>query len=69
MYMTVNYGFANRSEGWKMFDVTIEGISYIRNYRAELASEINSSSLDAVIDRLEADAVMLVESTDVASSE
>ena len=54
--VTVNYGFANRNEGWKMFDVTIEGISYIRNYRAELASEISSSSLDAVIDRLAADA-------------
>jgi phospholipid transport system substrate-binding protein len=52
--VTVNYGFANRNEGWKMFDVTIEGISYIRNYRAELASEISSSSLDEVIDRFEA---------------
>lgn len=51
--VTVNYGFANREDAWKMFDVTIEGISYIRNYRAELDAEIKSSSLDAVIERLE----------------
>ena len=51
--VSVNYGFANRNDAWKMFDVTIEGISYIRNYRAELDAEIRSSSLDAVIVRLE----------------
>lgn len=51
----VNYGFANRENGWQMFDVTIEGISYIRNFRTELAAEIKSSSLDAVIERLEGD--------------
>ncbi len=54
--VSVNYGFAMRNEGWKMFDVTIEGISYVRNYRAELESEIRATSLDAVIDRLENDA-------------
>ena len=51
--VTVNYGFANRSAGWRIFDVTIEGISYIRNFRAEVDSEIRATSLDAVIMRLE----------------
>lgn len=51
--VTVNYGFAYRDDAWKMFDVTIEGISYIRNYRAELDAEIKTTSLDAVIERLE----------------
>ena len=54
--VTVNYGFADRGDGWKMFDVSIEGISFVRNYRAELDSEIKLTSLDAVIDRLEAEA-------------
>jgi phospholipid transport system substrate-binding protein len=53
--LSVNYGFANRDDAWKMFDVTIEGISYVRNYRAELDAEIKSTSLDAVIERLERD--------------
>jgi len=34
----------------------IEGVSYIRNFRTELDSEIRSSSLDAVIERLEGEA-------------
>ena len=53
--VTVNYGFVMRNEGWKMFDVTIEGISYIRNFRAEMDSEIRATDLDAVIARLEND--------------
>ena len=51
----VNYGMVNRDAGWLMFDVTIEGISYVRNYRTELNSEIQATGLDAVIARLEAD--------------
>lgn len=49
----VNYGLVRRDSGWLMFDVTIEGISYIRNFRTELNSEIQAKSLDAVIARLE----------------
>ncbi len=52
--VTVDYGFADRGDGWKMFDVTIEGISYVRKLRAELDFEIRATSLDAVIERLEA---------------
>jgi len=49
----VNYGMVNRDDVWLMFDVTIEGISYVRNFRTELNSEIQTTSLDAVIERLE----------------
>ncbi len=49
----VNYGMVNRDTGWLMFDVTIEGISYVRNFRTELNSEIQATGLDAVIVRLE----------------
>jgi phospholipid transport system substrate-binding protein len=52
----VNYGLVKRDDGWKIFDVTIEGVSYIRNFRAELDSEISSSSLEEVIARYESDA-------------
>ncbi len=54
--VAVNYGLVMRDAGWLMFDVTIEGVSYIRNYRAEMASEIRATSLVAVIERLEAEA-------------
>lgn len=52
----VNYGLVKRDTGWLMFDVTIEGISYVRNFRTELNAEIQATSLDAVIKRLEAEA-------------
>lgn len=52
----VNYGLVRRDGGWMIFDVTIEGISYVRNYRTELNSEIQATGLDAVIKRLESEA-------------
>ena len=48
----VNYGVVKRDAGWMMFDVTIEGISYVRNFRTELNAEIQAKGLRAVIDRL-----------------
>ena len=51
----VNYGLVKREDGWLLFDVTIEGVSYIRNYRAEIDSEIRGTSLEAVIERLESE--------------
>jgi phospholipid transport system substrate-binding protein len=52
----VHYTLVNREDQWRMFDVKIEGISYVVNYRKELESEIRSTSLDAVISRLEREA-------------
>jgi phospholipid transport system substrate-binding protein len=52
----VNYEMVNREAGWMMFDVKIEGISYIRNFKTEINAEIQATSLDAVIDRLEGEA-------------
>ena len=52
----VNYTLVNRDDQWRMFDVKIEGVSYVVNYRKELDSEIRSTSLEAVIERLEREA-------------
>jgi len=52
----VTYSLIKRADGWRMYDVVIEGISYVRNFRAELDSEIRSADLGTVIDRLEAEA-------------
>ena len=55
----VNYDLVRRGEQWKIFNVTIEGVSYMRNYRTELDAEIRASSLNAVIERLESEAERL----------
>lgn len=54
--VAVDYDLVKRQSGWLVFNVVIEGVSYVRNFRAELDSEIRSSSLDAVIARLEGEA-------------
>ena len=52
----VHYDLVRKKDDWRMFNVKIEGVSYVKNYRTELDSEIRSSSLAAVIERLEAEA-------------
>ena len=54
--VAVDYELVKRDSGWLMFNIVIEGISYIRNYRAEMDAEIRRSSLSAVIERLEKEA-------------
>ena len=54
--VSVNYALMNHDTGWMMFDVTIEGVSYIRNFRTEFAAEIEKTSLEQVIVRLEKEA-------------
>jgi phospholipid transport system substrate-binding protein len=52
--LSVDYAFRKTREGdWKAYDVIIEGISYITNYRNQVGAEIQKSSLDALITRLE----------------
>lgn len=52
----VNYSLRKTPEGWKAWDVTIEGISYIRSFRTDFGTEIDQRGLDAVIQRLESGA-------------
>lgn len=49
----VDYRLRKTPQGWKAFDVIIEGISYVRSYRTDLDSEIAAKGLDAVIARME----------------
>jgi phospholipid transport system substrate-binding protein len=50
----VNYTLRKTENGWKAFDVTIEGVSYVKSFRTDFGSEIEQKGLDAVIQRLEA---------------
>ena len=57
----VHYTLVNRNNQWRMFDVKIEGVSYIVNYRKEMESEIRASNLEKVIRRLETDAGLIAD--------
>lgn len=58
----IDYELVKRDSGWLVFNVVIEGVSYVRNFRAELDSEIRSSSLEEVIARLEREADIVADS-------
>ena len=58
--VSVDYELVKRQAGWLVFNVVIEGVSYVRNFRAEFDSEIRASSLEAVIKRLELEAGIAV---------
>ncbi len=51
----VNYTLRGTPEGWKAWDVTIEGISYVRNFRNDVGAEVDQKGLPAVIERLESE--------------
>jgi phospholipid transport system substrate-binding protein len=58
----VDYAFRKTSSGdWKAYDVIIEGISYVTNYRNQVAAEIAKSSLDALTTRLESQGAKALE--------
>jgi len=50
----VNYTLHKTPEGgWKAWDVVIEGVSYVKSFQTDFASEIDQKGLDAVIKRLQ----------------
>ncbi len=49
----IDYRLRRTEDGWRVYDVRIEGVSYVQNYRSQFAAEIDATGLDAVIARLE----------------
>ena len=49
----VNYLLRKTPDGWKAWDVNIEGISYVKSFREDFGAEIDQKGLDAVIERIE----------------
>ncbi len=45
----ISYTMHLNSEGWKVYDVTVDGVSLVTNYRSTFAGQIRSSGLDTVI--------------------
>ena len=51
--VAVNYSLRKSSKGWKVYDVRLDGVSYVQNYRSQFNAEISALGIDAVIARLE----------------
>jgi phospholipid transport system substrate-binding protein len=44
--------FKNRDGQWKVYDVTIEGVSLVTNYRSVYATKIREKGIDALISEI-----------------
>lgn len=49
----VDYRTRWTDEGWKVFDVIIEGLSYVAHYRDMMGEDVRRKGLDTVIEELE----------------
>ncbi|WP_164230086.1 ABC transporter substrate-binding protein [Wenzhouxiangella sp. XN201] len=50
----VDYVLRQTDEGWKVFDVIVEGISYVATFRSQIDQEIRQTSFESLLERLEA---------------
>lgn len=49
----VDYAMVHTDSGWKVFDVIIAGVSYVKTYQSEFHAEVRRTSLAALIKRLQ----------------
>lgn len=52
--LAIDYRLAKAASGWKVYDVVVENLSLVTNYRSSFSSEITKSGLDGLIKALEA---------------
>jgi phospholipid transport system substrate-binding protein len=50
----INYSMYKTAFGWKVYDVTIDGVSLVTNYRASFASTIRQNGIDGLVKTLAA---------------
>jgi len=63
--VSIDYAFRkSRSGDWKAYDVIIEGISYVTNYRNQVDAEIQKVGIDQLIKNLETQGEKALETMD-----
>jgi phospholipid transport system substrate-binding protein len=50
--LPVNYDMEKTANGWKVYDLSIEGVSLVTNYRGTFAEQIQKSGIDGLIKTL-----------------
>ena len=51
--VAADYRMANGANGWKVYDVIVENLSLVTNYRSTFATEIQKSGIDGLVKTLE----------------
>lgn len=47
-FIPVDYAFHRTDQGWKAFDVTVEGISYVITFRNQISPRVRAEGIDKV---------------------
>lgn len=50
--IAVDYSLEKAPDGWKVYDIVIEGVSLVTNYRGQFSEEVKRSGLDGLIQKL-----------------
>ncbi len=50
--LPIHYSFYNSESGWKVYDVVVEGVSLVTNYRSTYAAKIKAEGIDGLIKSL-----------------
>ena len=50
--IAVDYALEKHSDAWKVYDIVIEGVSLVTNYRGQFTQEIRQNGLDSLIKKL-----------------
>lgn len=52
--LAIDYRLAKATNGWKVYDVVVENLSLVTNYRSSFNTEIGKAGIDGLIKALEA---------------
>jgi phospholipid transport system substrate-binding protein len=47
--VTVDYSMIETPSGWKVYDVTVDGVSLVTTYRSTFAEEVRKGGIDGLI--------------------
>jgi phospholipid transport system substrate-binding protein len=50
--IAVDYSLVKGQNGWKVYDITIENVSLVTNYRSQFSSEVRQNGLDSLNKKL-----------------
>jgi len=50
--IAVDYSLVKADEGWKVYDIVIESVSLVTNYRSQFSNEIRTNGLDSLNKKL-----------------
>ena len=50
--LAVDYSLEQIGDAWKVYDITIEGVSLVTNYRGQFSNEVRQGGMDGLIQKL-----------------